>query len=222
VNAVGRVSVGAPGTDIVGLGLDGGVVGGQAGSALAAALVAATVADLRTSFPGLSPQQLEERLIATADRPGSAVPDSALGWGVVNPVTALTAPLFGKLPAAGPLAGTAVLPASAAPSAPGGVTIRLPPVPADSSWAIVVAVILLVVAVAAVAIVAGVRRARARGWRPAGDRAISTPSHPAGNGQEAIGSAFGQQVSTAEGNSVAESGNNPGEISDRAVRRVSR
>ena len=98
VNAFGRVSVGAPGTDIVGLGLDGGVVGGEAGSALAAALVAAAVADVRSALPDLTPEQLLDRVRDTADRPGVAIPDPALGWGVVNPVTALTAPLDNNLP----------------------------------------------------------------------------------------------------------------------------
>ena len=93
VNALGRVTVGAPGVDMVGIGLDGGYVGAQQGSALAAAIVAATVADLRVTFPELTPAQLRERLAGTADRPGVAVPDAALGWGVVNPVTALTAPI---------------------------------------------------------------------------------------------------------------------------------
>ena len=89
VNALGRVTVGAPGVDMVGIGLDGGYVGAQQGSALAAAIVAATVADLRVTFPELTPAQLRERLAGTADRPGIAVPDAALGWGVVNPVTGI-------------------------------------------------------------------------------------------------------------------------------------
>ncbi len=151
VNAVGRVSVGAPGTDIVGLGLDGGVVGGQAGSALGAALVAATVADVRSAFPDLSPEQLLDRIRATADRPGVAIPDPALGYGVVNPVTALTAPLD----------------RTASPAVPGAVTVALAPEPVEDNWAVAVAATLLVLAAIAAAVVAGARRATLRNWRPA-------------------------------------------------------
>lgn len=155
VNAVGRVSVGAPGADIVGLGLDGGVVGGQAGSALAAALVAATAADVHSAFPDLHPEQLLDRIRTTADRSGVAVPDPSLGWGVVNPVTALTAPVDRDVP-------------SAAPTAPGAITVALPPEPADNRWAIAVAAMMLVLAAIAAAVVAGARRATARHWRAAG------------------------------------------------------
>jgi len=179
------VSVGAPGTDIVGLGLDGGVVGGQAGSAFAAALVAATVADVRAAFPDLGPAQLIDRIRATADRPGVAIPDPALGWGVVNPVTALTAPVDTNVP---PVSRPAVSPSpsstnsastnsastnlassAVAPTVPGAVNVVLPPEPADNSWAIVIAAMMLVLAAVAVAVVAGVRRATARKWRPAAE-----------------------------------------------------
>ena len=191
VNAVGRVSVGAPGTDIVGLGLDGGVVGGQAGSALAAALVAATVADVRAAYPDLGPAQLIDRIRATADRPGVAIPDPALGWGVVNPVTALTAPVDSNVP---PVSRPAVSPSPSttnsastnsassaiAPTIPGAVTVVLPPEPADNSWAIVIAAMMLVLAAVAVAVVAGVRQARARKWRPAA-RPAEVIGNSAGN-----------------------------------------
>jgi len=177
VNAAGKVSVGAPGVDIVGLGLDGGVVGGQAGSAMAAALVAATVADARTAFPGLLPDQLRNRIRSTADRPGTAVPDPSLGWGVVNPVTALTAPFDATVPTAPPTVQSTAAQAAAVQSAPlaasrptpvpTAVVVTLPPEPADNSWAIAVAAMLVAVAAVAAAVVAGVRRARTRDWRPA-------------------------------------------------------
>ena len=187
VNALGRVTVGAPGVDMVGIGLDGGYVGGQQGSALAAAIVAATVADLRVTFPELTPTQLRERLAGTADRPGVAVPDPALGWGVVNPVTALTAPIgVPGTPAADGgtsttqtgATGTGAIAVPGSSTAAPGVQVTLPPEPADNRWALVVAGALLILAAAAAALVVGVRRARARKWRPAGlpgpDRAPSS------------------------------------------------
>lgn len=170
VNAVGHVTVGAPGVDLVGLGLDGGFVGGQSGSAPAAAAVAATVADLRARFPELTPAQLRDRIAATADRPGVAVPDPTIGWGVLNPVTALTAPVQ---PAA-----TAVVSTAAAAALP----VLLPPEPPNNNWAVVVAGIMLVLAAAVAAVVSGVRRASARRWRPAAPDAVhvtvSTDSAP--------------------------------------------
>lgn len=122
-----------------------------AGSALAAALVAATVADVRSVFPDLSPAQLGDRIRATADRPAAEIPDPALGYGVVNPVTALTAPLD----------------RNASPAVAGAVTVAPAPEPADNNWAIAVAATLLVLA----AIAAGCHR---RGRRRLGTAGNST------------------------------------------------
>jgi subtilisin family serine protease len=160
VNAVGRVTVAAPGADLVGFGLTGDFVAGLGGSAFAAALVAATVADLRAGHPELTPAALRQRLIATADRPGVTVPDSTLGWGVINPVTALTAPI--------PAAGTSTAATSTASPA---VVVDLPPEAPDNSWSITVAGLLLALAGGIAAVVAGIRRAGRRRWLPAAERA---------------------------------------------------
>jgi hypothetical protein len=192
VNAVGHVTVGAPGVDLVGLGLDGGYIGGQSGSPVAAAAVAAVVADLRARFPLLTPTQVRDRLAGTADRPAAAVPDPALGWGVVNPVTALTAPLrdgpaqtstalastalASTAPASTAQTGTSKSPASNSPASnspasnsPASATLPMPvalaPEPPTKTWAIVVAAVVLLIAAATAATFAGVRRAGARGWR---------------------------------------------------------
>jgi len=95
-------------------------------------VVAAAVADLRASNPELTPSELRQQLIATADRPGVAVPDQNVGWGVINPVSALTAP-------AGD-AGPTPAPPSEAVSA---VVVDLPPEAPDNSWSIVIAGLLL-------------------------------------------------------------------------------
>jgi hypothetical protein len=201
VDALGRVTVGAPGVDMVGIGLDGGYVGAQQGSALAAAIVAATVADLRVTFPELTPAQLRERLAGTADRPGIAVPDAALGWGVVNPVTALTAPIgvpgtlaadsgtsttqTGAAATGAAATGAGAVPVAGSSIPAPAVQVTLPPEPADNRWALVVAGALLILAAAAAALVVGVRRARARKWRPAG---VPAPD-PAPSGGAARGPA---------------------------------
>ena len=158
VNAVGRVTVGAPGVDLIGFGLTGDYVSGLGGSAFAAAYVAAVVADLRSMHPEFTPFDLRQRLIASADRPGVAVPDPSLGWGVINPFTALTAQVS-QLETASATAGPA--PAQA-------VVINLPAPPADDSWSITVAVLLIAAAGGIAAVVAGARRARHRHWSPAG------------------------------------------------------
>ncbi|MET0965918.1 MAG: S8 family serine peptidase [Nakamurella sp.] len=165
VNAVGRVTVAAPGADLLGFGLTGDFVTGLGGSAYAAALVAATVADLRATHPELTPANLRQRLIATADRPGVAVPDPAVGWGVINPVTALTAPTTD----AGPT------PASAAVASP-AVVVDLPPEAVDNSWSITIAGLLLTLAGGIAAVVSGVRLAARRRWRPATDRPPAEPA----------------------------------------------
>ena len=144
------MTVAAPGVDLVGFGSTGEFVSGLAGSAFAAALVAGTVADLRTRYPELTPFDLRQRLIASADRPGPAVPDRRLGWGVINPVTALTAPLGDAEQTAGSTEQS-----SAAVAA---VVVDLPPAPADNSWSVAVAVLLLVLAAG----LAAVRRGSAR------------------------------------------------------------
>ncbi|MET0863747.1 MAG: S8 family serine peptidase, partial [Nakamurella sp.] len=162
VNAVGRVTVAAPGADLVGFGPTGEFVAGLGGSAFAAALVAGTAADLLASRSDFTPFDLRQRLIATADRPGVAVPDPSLGWGVINPVTALTAPV-GDDEQPSVATRQASAPAVAPP-----VVVNLPPVPADNDWAVTVAVLLLVLAGGIAAVVAGVRRAGRRRWRPAG------------------------------------------------------
>ena len=174
VNALGHVTVGAPGVDLVGLGLDGGFVEAQSGTPPAAAAVAATVTDLRARFPGLTPAEIRDRLISTADRPGTAVPDPGLGWGVLNPVSALSAPL----PVAGPVASTAPVP----------MTVVLPPEPTGNDWAITIAAIALALAAAIAA--AGARRANARRWRPAGPERLRDITLVAESPMEFAGDSF--------------------------------
>jgi membrane-anchored mycosin MYCP len=92
------VSLAAPGADIVGLSTSGQIVNGSvdndklkpiAGSSFASAFVAGAAALVRAKFPDLSAHQVIRRLEATA-HPPAAGRDTVVGYGVVDPVAALT------------------------------------------------------------------------------------------------------------------------------------
>jgi membrane-anchored mycosin MYCP len=51
---------------------------------------------VRAYRPTLSAAQVKHRLLATATRPAAQLPDPALGWGTVNPLSAVTAVLPGE------------------------------------------------------------------------------------------------------------------------------
>ncbi|VBA39575.1 Mycosin-5 [Mycobacterium innocens] len=94
------VSIAAPGTDVVGLsprddGLINAVDGPDntllvpAGTSFSAAIVSGVVALVRAKYPELSAYQVKNRLIHTARPPARGV-DNQVGYGVVDPVAALT------------------------------------------------------------------------------------------------------------------------------------
>jgi len=153
-STVASVTVSAPGQGLPVLALSSGYVLGQSGSAYAAALVAATVADLRSRYPALTPAQISDRLINTADRPATAVPSQNGGWGLINPVEALTRPFT----------ASRVAPVAAA-------VAWTPPVPVkENSSAIPIALFILLLCGLMVLIIAGVRRAQQRRFAPADRR----------------------------------------------------
>ncbi|SHH05794.1 type VII secretion-associated serine protease mycosin [Streptoalloteichus hindustanus] len=87
------VDLAAPGVDVIGLSAAGtGHVSAQ-GTSFATPFVAGTAALVRAYHPKLTARQVKHRLEATADRPGRDVPDPQVGYGVVNPLTAVTAVL---------------------------------------------------------------------------------------------------------------------------------
>ncbi|MGD8215366.1 S8 family serine peptidase [Aestuariimicrobium sp. Y1814] len=59
------------------------------GTSFAAPLVSGVVALLLEREPNLTPAEVKQRLVETADRPVTTPPDPKVGWGVVNPVRAL-------------------------------------------------------------------------------------------------------------------------------------
>ncbi|MFF3228129.1 type VII secretion-associated serine protease mycosin [Nocardia suismassiliense] len=115
------VSVAAPGSNLMSLDSAPGGTGlvngtpqadGQVapvnGTSFASAYVAGLAALVRARFPGLSAQQVMDRIIRTAHAPGSGH-DARIGAGLIDPVAALTAvvpPVAKSDPAQGiPIAG---------------------------------------------------------------------------------------------------------------------
>lgn len=104
------VSVAAPGTDIVSLapgnpdGLarltpagDSGQLGPIQGTSFAAPYVAGLAALVRQHFKGLSAKQVKDRIITTASHPaGPGGRNNLVGYGMVNPIDALTAKIPGE------------------------------------------------------------------------------------------------------------------------------
>ncbi len=90
------VDVAAPGLNIVGPapGGDGYLSVPQGGTSFAAAYVSGVVALVRSAHPDLTPDQVADRLIRTADSPPGGH-DAEVGHGVVNPYRAVS-DLLGK------------------------------------------------------------------------------------------------------------------------------
>ncbi|MFE2105952.1 S8 family serine peptidase, partial [Kitasatospora sp. NPDC059463] len=108
-----RVDLAAPGDALLAAGPGGGTFAAS-GPSYAAALVAGTAALVLGRSPSLTVEQLAERLRATAYRPGTALPDQAVGWGTVDPVSAVASGASGGVPEApadggGPQAGEPVV-----------------------------------------------------------------------------------------------------------------
>lgn len=150
-------AIAAPGTDLVGMAANtGGAVGQvwslQDPSFASAAYVAGVIALMRAYQPlsGLTPDQIANRLTATASKPAN---DANLGAGIVNAYAAVTA----ELPATNGKSGLSNRPVqiAAANNATG---------PADRIAGLIA---ILGVLLAGVVVVAArsIRRARARGWR---------------------------------------------------------
>lgn len=109
----------APGTDIMGLSPAGEVINGSvdqdklhslAGSSFSAAFVSGIAALVRAKYPDLSAHQVIHRLQATA-HPPAAGRDPVVGYGVVDPVAALTWDIApGALLPPGAVRGPLVLP----------------------------------------------------------------------------------------------------------------
>jgi len=83
------IAVAAPSEDLVGVLPDGSYVQ-WSGTSAAAPIVSGLVALIRSEYPELDAANVIERLIRTADPNGHEVPSPLYGWGIIDPVSALT------------------------------------------------------------------------------------------------------------------------------------
>jgi type VII secretion-associated serine protease mycosin len=152
------IDVAAPGAGIVSLsrGGSGHLVG--EGTSYATPAVAGVAALIRAYRPELSAAVVRRRIELTADRPGGRVPDPRVGWGVLNPVSAVTAQLPGE--ATG----------SASPASAGTERVAVPsPVRIDRAprdTALIFAAAVCTVALVGAVGIRVVRAGRRRRWRP--------------------------------------------------------
>lgn len=156
------VGLAAPGADLVSTSAGaGGAVAHRwpvTDPGLAAAYVAGVAALVRAYHPALSGDQVVTRLTLTAHRPPSGAHDPRLGWGVLDAYTAVSS----TLPADATPPGAAPAPAPAPAVVPAAA-----PAPRHSDVAAgTIALAGVALAAAAGVLVAAVRRARRRGWRP--------------------------------------------------------
>jgi type VII secretion-associated serine protease mycosin len=149
------VDIVAPGEGVVGAApMAGHVVG--SGTSYATPFVAATAALIRARWPNLNRGAVVRRLLATADPSSGAQPSLDYGYGVVNPVRALTEvlPVASAVPAATP-----------APVIQPGLVVA-DQVHAPSALALVATGILLLAALVIAGLAAAAPIGRRRGWRP--------------------------------------------------------
>ena len=162
------VDITAPGFGVIG---DVPGRGQQAyeGTSFAAPFVAATAALIRARYPGLHDADVVTRLLATADPAPGALPSPQYGYGVVNPLRALTAVVSGlPSPATSPSPVSLGPPrADAQPPGPDRLVVGF-------ALALILGAILL--AVFAAAVPAG----RRRRWQPGQPiRTLLRPAAPA-------------------------------------------
>jgi membrane-anchored mycosin MYCP len=153
-NTSGKVTVGAPGTQIATT-WPGGYAPAEEGTSFAAAFVSGTVALIRAYHPELNYKQVESRIEATAD--GSVGLGS--GAGMINPLEAVTA----LLPGEGGDSGGGTQPGAGRP-----VRVAARPEPDRHTRDIALVVTGVTLGVGALAAAGGVfiPMGRRRGWQP--------------------------------------------------------
>jgi type VII secretion-associated serine protease mycosin len=124
------------------------------GTSYAAPMVSGLAALLRSRFPQASAADLRARIEATADHPSTDLPDPGVGYGVINPLAAVTA----VMP---PSATPVVIPASAGPLSTltdGDATLKAVALGVGAVAVLLAGILAFTADVA--------RRGRRRGWKP--------------------------------------------------------
>jgi type VII secretion-associated serine protease mycosin len=162
------ITVVAPADGVVSTFIEKGQVGSalqyREGTSFATPFVTGTVALMRARFPDMHAAQIKRRIEQTADHPSTNLPSLQFGYGVVDPVAALTA---------------AVPSASATRPAP-QISAPLPPPPGpdvrtrDIALAVGVGATLVALALAVAAVV--LPRGRRRRWQPGRRTDLPTPT----------------------------------------------
>jgi membrane-anchored mycosin MYCP len=151
------VTVVAPADTVISTFINRGRIGSllqtASGTSFAAPFVSGTVALLQARYPNIAAAEIKQRIEATADHPSTNLPDLKVGYGVVDPIAALTA----------------VVPPPAPPASP-RVSAPLPP-PTDANHttrdaAIVVAILAAVLTALLVGAAVIIPRGRRRNWQP--------------------------------------------------------
>ena len=149
------VDVVAPGEAIVGAAPRGGHQV-NSGTSFATPFVAATAALIRARYPQLTQAEVVHRLLATADPASGGQPSTDYGYGVVNPLRALTEvlPPAGELTIASPT--PVIEPRSAAADQ----------LPGPTALALGAALVLLVATIVIATLAAATPLGRRRRWLP--------------------------------------------------------
>lgn len=154
----GRPALAAPGSGLLSVAPQGAGNVTAAGSGVAIGFVAGAAALVRDYRPALKADEVRHRLEATADHPTGLLPDPQLGYGMVDPVAAVTTALPEES-------------GEAAPS-PQARPVRIVlPGPEDRTaehLALATSAAVTGCAVLGGLVVGTVRRGRRRGWRPGG------------------------------------------------------
>jgi type VII secretion-associated serine protease mycosin len=123
------------------------------GTSFATPFVAATAALIRARWPAMSRVEVVDRLLATADPAPGARPSPAYGWGILNPMRAVTE----------------VMDRPRADRTPTPIAARdrpLPPAPGPGTAAVGIAAALTLAAALVGAVAAVIPSGRRRRWRP--------------------------------------------------------
>jgi membrane-anchored mycosin MYCP len=130
------------------------------GTSYASAFVAGTAALILAVHPDLTPDQVIQRIEATADRPNTGyLPDPRIGWGVVNPYRAVTAELPGE-------SGAVPTAAAATPQPMTLPAVRRQHTDPVRRGAVLAVIGAAVLALAVPGAAAALRNGRLRGWKP--------------------------------------------------------